>query len=1064
MVVLHALGECVIRTAVATITPRADIGFALATRLIAERGKRVSRQALLALFWPASSPSSSAHALSEALHKLRLKGLPVRADDTNCVWVAREAVSTDIERLVTEPPHALVDRDLTILPGYSPSVSAGFEDWLDDWRVELRHNLVAGLANATERAEDEGDGRTVMRLAEQLLKLDPGNEAALTATAGAVESLRRSTGQRRRSLATIADDAPATAGSLESPFSSAGPSSWLDAARAPGASDARLVSERVRRGGWALPPGGFPAARDTTLVGREPDIAFATDVLQAASRGNGSGLYISGAAGIGKSRLVRALTSIAREHGMAVASVTCQQSDLIRPLSVFVDIVPSVRLLPGAAGAAPAMAPYLDRLTKHGAREYAAGVDATEMEHKHACIQHAVFDLLEAVSDEQPLMLVVESMQWLDPLSWSLLREMCAWAITRSIMFVFTSRERWDEATWGAPGTAVRPHVLPPLSSSAAAEHGGDYAAAIGQVPPADLMQWCISACEGNPYLMEELLNHWVATGEQFAMPRSLSALLDARLERLQPAALNMLKTCAVMGKNSTLNRLERFLDYAPYDLFVALEELGTAGMLTTERDEDGSGNNRVLCRHDVLAQSVLAKTFPASLEWLHRRAGDLLEAELEGPNSASLLWDCAGHWHAAGNSVRAVELGRSCIGHLLEIGLAHDSADACKRTLAFCTREEDKLQILSTLAIVLHLTRSWPELFQVIDAIRAHHAPTESEPPRDDLELLRLDAEWHAYRDWRATMESAMRWAIDSAASPQHRVRAAIIALKIGTNLGDLAMISDIYVAVAPVLNDSEVTRIDQLTLRMIYHAVCGDHSEAACEARALLDHVRAEPSEVRYLCARLNCATALCRVDESADGERAYIEAYEIALNLRVFTMAGEISQHLIKTYLAAGRMPEAETWAHRYMGLQRPQTEFWHQRPLRLSLAQIELWRGNPESAAHLLQNGAEPLWEDPVPLFRSIALATKLEVELSRRSPTSVVADLVVQMEVLTRELRHLGPQDIGMLALYRGMRYIGRVNEAEAMLLIYVNHDRRDRSPLLPNLAAEVGVLERALSE
>ncbi|MGI8509980.1 MAG: ATP-binding protein [Gemmatimonadaceae bacterium] len=1042
----------------ATITPRAHIGFALATRLIAERGRRVSRQALLALFWPASPASAATHALSEALHKLRVKGFPVRADDSNCVWVAREAASTDIERLTTEPPHALIDRDLTILPGYSPTVSPGFDDWLDDWRVELRHHLVAGLANATERAEDQGDGRTVMRLAEQLLKLDPGNEAALTATAGAVESLRRTTAQRRRPLGSPAGDASATA--IESPVGMEDSNRFGVATM----TDPRIVSERVQRGGWALPPNGFPAARDTTLVGREPDIVFATELLEAALHGSGGGVHISGAAGIGKSRLVRALSSIARAHGMAVASVACQPTDLIRPLSVFVDIVPSVRLLPGAAGAAPAMAPYLDRLTKHNVREYAAGVDAIEMEHTYASIQHAVFDLLEAVSDEQPLMLVVESAQWLDQLSWSLLREMCAWASTRSVMFVFTSRERWDEAAWGAPGTAIRPHVLPPLSVAAAAEHGGDYADALGHVPPAALMQWCTSACEGNPYLMEELLNHWVATGEQFATPRSLSALLDARLERLQPAAFNMLKICAVMGKNSTLDRLERFLDYAPYDIFVALEELGTAGMLATERDGDGSGNNRVLCRHDVLAQSVLAKVFPASLEWLHRRAGDLLESELEGPNSASLLWDCAGHWHAAGNSVRAVELGRSCIGHLLEIGLAHDAADACKRTLAFCARADDKLQILHTLASVLHLTRSWPELFEMIDAIRTDQVCTQSEPPRDDLELLRLDAEWHAHRDWRVTMESAMRWAVDDAAAPQHRVRAAIIALKIATNLGDLAVISDIYDAVAPISEDPAVTRIDQLTLNMIYHAICGDHSVARCEARALLACLDAEPGEIGHLCARTNCANALCRVGESEEGERAYIEAYDIALNFRVYTMAGEICQHLVKTYLNGNRMQEAETWVHRYMGLQRPQTELWHQRPLRLCLARIELWRGNAESAAYLLHNDGEPLWEDPVPLFRMTALATKLQTEICRDAAPDSVCGLVLQMETLSCELRHVGAQDVEMLALYRGMRYVGRPDEAKALLLMYVGQDRRDNLPLVPGLAAEVQALGYALSE
>lgn len=52
VVVLHALGQCLIRTGIATIGPRAELGFALATRLIADRGRKLTRRHLTALFWP----------------------------------------------------------------------------------------------------------------------------------------------------------------------------------------------------------------------------------------------------------------------------------------------------------------------------------------------------------------------------------------------------------------------------------------------------------------------------------------------------------------------------------------------------------------------------------------------------------------------------------------------------------------------------------------------------------------------------------------------------------------------------------------------------------------------------------------------------------------------------------------------------------------------------------------------------------------------------------------------------------------------------------------------------
>ncbi len=1021
MVILHALGECVIRTSIATITPRADLGFALASRLIAQRGKRVSRQSLLALFWPASPAHRAAHALSEALHKLRRKGVPVLGDDTSCVWVEREAVSTDIERLSADAPHTLLDRDFTILPGYFPNATPVFHDWLDDWRDELHHRLVAELLKATARADGEGDARTAMSLAEQLLKLDPTNQAALAAAADAVESLR----------------AAARVGSPQ---------------RAP----VVAVAERRARSRWIVPVDGLPPARDTLLVGRKPDLVIGRALLDSARRSRGGALYISGAAGIGKSRLVRAMVEIAQAHGMAVASVSCQQSDPFRPLSAFVDVVPMIRLLPGAAGAAPPMTEYLDRLTNHSASDYAPNVDAREVEHIFGCIQHAVFDLVEAVSDEQPLVIVVENMQWLDAASSKLLQEMSGWASTRAVAFILTSRVPWRCSGLDGCPTLLKLHSLQPLSDDAAGEHALHYAHAIGQLPPDDLLQWCVAASEGNPYLLEELLNHWVATNEQFATSPSLATLLEARLDRLSGIAIGVLQICAVLGRNSTLARLERVLEYAPHELFGALEDLATAGMLRAERDEDGSGGNRILCRHDILAQSALSRLSPAGLELLHRRAGLVLEAELGSPDSASLLWACATHWYAAGNSIRAVELGRACVGHLLEIGLAQEATDGCRRTLTFCTRPADRLDVLTTLATTLQLTRSWTDLFVVVEQIRSEQSAIGlPHTPHDDLELLVLEAQWHTHRSWDATLASAIACSRAEAADPRLRVRAGILVLKIATNLADPAAINAVYRTLNSVAELPCISSADRLLFRMIYHAVCGSHSDAASAARTLLADVRDSTPEIRHLATRVNCATALCRAGDFSQGEREFIDVFHRAVALHAETFAGEISQHLIKTYLDIGKMEEAERWSHLYMGLHRPQSELWNQRPVRLGLARIEIWRGNMDAADHLLSNGNDPLWNDTIPEFQAASLAAKIRVEIGRKRSAHELLPLVEKLDSLSSRLRSLGSQDSETLALYLGMSYIGHRSDAAHMLVRYIQSERRDSFAPLPELAAEI---------
>ena len=52
MIVLRALGNAEIETAVTTLTPSQEIVFAAALYLVLERGKRVSRARLASLLWP----------------------------------------------------------------------------------------------------------------------------------------------------------------------------------------------------------------------------------------------------------------------------------------------------------------------------------------------------------------------------------------------------------------------------------------------------------------------------------------------------------------------------------------------------------------------------------------------------------------------------------------------------------------------------------------------------------------------------------------------------------------------------------------------------------------------------------------------------------------------------------------------------------------------------------------------------------------------------------------------------------------------------------------------------
>src|SRR6476660_9763624 len=86
-----------------------------------------------------------------------------------------------------------------------------------------------------------------------------------------------------------------------------------------------------------------------TLIGREPQLAGLRRVLTRAREGHGGVALIVGEAGVGKSRLLRAMTDEARGAGFFVLSGACFEAERSIPYAPLLDIV---RLFAGAASPA----------------------------------------------------------------------------------------------------------------------------------------------------------------------------------------------------------------------------------------------------------------------------------------------------------------------------------------------------------------------------------------------------------------------------------------------------------------------------------------------------------------------------------------------------------------------------------------------------------------------------------------------------------------------------------------------------------------------------------------
>lgn len=1004
--------------------------FALASYLTRERGKRVPRRVIETLFWPTMHAGDASHSLSELIHKLRTKGVMIERDEASCIWLPREGVVIDIESFCNEPLARMAERDLSILPGYSPRASPAFNDWVDEWRDHMRIRVLDDVVAAISRASAARDWTLTLALARQALRLDPENEAALIARARAASQLAR-----------------------DNHLSAPAPKHEQGHAQA-----AQIVPTHLRETAaapaWRLRPSIAIAARETPLVGRDLPMSRLRDKAMRAIEGKVCSTYISGPTGIGKSRLVREISALMHQNSAVVCTVSCERHDGHRPLSAFIQAVPRLQALPGAAGCAPGAVACLARITQLSNEEPEMSARDDSL-HLSAAIRASVIDLVDAVADEQPLLLVVEDVHWVDPVSWSLLRTIAAKA-QRSVFVVCTSRVGWQHSAWGVP-EYFSLEELSALDPRAARAHMSNYLAKLDRDADERYIAWCVETSNGNPYFIEELVNFWMSTGEQYSAPPSLVALTEARLACLGPDALRVIQAAAILGKNSTIELLHKVLEFPTHTLFASIEELGDAGLLTVAAATTKIGAAPVLCRHDLVARAATRGLSTPGRALLHHAAARAMESAATGSQSAELLWDCADHWHAAGQAERSIRTVVACARHLHDMGLVHDAVKRCDSALAMCQTDSTRIVVLRTMAQSQYAARDWRAFCKTVAEVRGlENTANPAVPIHDELELCELSAQRNLHRNWEAVLEATLRCVHSLTADNQHRVKASITALKIATNVGALHSMDTIYREAAPLSTMAGVAITDRLMLDMIYHAIRGDQRVSIHAARELLVHAERTLPQRHRLGVMMDCAGALQRGGSRGEAAEAYDALFRVAVQLSCFDLAADACHKLIEMSCDSGDFDRASEWVDRYRTLRRPKTELRSRRHLRLAIARVHLSRGEWVEAASLMKMPKNnPAWNDSVAMFRSGALAMKIRLDIGLRKPPDEVAVWIAKLAPLSDCLRSTGVQDYESYSLYLAYRYVGEDATAQALLTTYVERERRDNTTLAPEITDEL---------
>ena len=298
----------------------------------------------------------------------------------------------------------------------------------------------------------------------------------------------------------------------------------------------------------------------TPLVGREAEVALLRERWAQARDGLGQVVVLSGEAGIGKSRLVMALKEYVT--GEPHTRWECRCSPYFQDSALYPLIDRSQRALQFGRDESPAikLQKLEAALTRYGLVQpdtvalWAALLSVpladpypplhlTPQRQKQQTLE-AIMALLLTLAAEQPVLLIVEDVHWIDPSTLEFLTLLIDQEPTARLLTLLTCRPEFH-APWGFRAH-LTPLTLTRLPQPQVAQMSVRVAG--GKVLPPEVLEQIVAKTDGVPLFVEELTkmvlesglvregeDHYALTGPlpPLAIPATLHDSLMARLDRL---------------------------------------------------------------------------------------------------------------------------------------------------------------------------------------------------------------------------------------------------------------------------------------------------------------------------------------------------------------------------------------------------------------------------------------------------------------------------------------------------------------------------------------------------
>jgi class 3 adenylate cyclase/tetratricopeptide (TPR) repeat protein len=439
---------------------------------------------------------------------------------------------------------------------------------------------------------------------------------------------------------------------------------------------------------WRLTGLRSSAPEAHALVGRRTEVGQFRAVLEACINGStGTALVIRGEAGIGKTRLMDELQSIAATSGMSCIAGfvldfgTARWHGAVRTvvaglLGLGSDATPAaaeraIGELVRCSELQPDDALYLRDLLEipqpDDTRRLYEAMDAATRTHGK---ERVIAALASAAADRRSLLVAIEDVHWADAETLNLLAAVSRATSTSRIVLVMTTRLEGDplDAQWRsmAGGGSLITVDLAPLSPSDSLSIARRF------INAAAFAEQCVERASGNPLFLEQLLR---GAGDltDGRLPASIQSVVLARTDLLPAQDRRAIQAASALGQRFSLADLRALLREPQYSCDTLLRN----ALLRPTRDG-------LQFAHALVRDGVYGSLTHARRRELHRAAATIFA---DDPVLRAEHLDRAGDAEAPRAYLAAAEAQAKLFRHDQAISLA-------SRGLALAVERRDTFEL----------------------------------------------------------------------------------------------------------------------------------------------------------------------------------------------------------------------------------------------------------------------------------------------------------------------------------------------------------------------------------